>query len=45
MNVQLVDVGMENAVHEADARTLVRILIGQLDVDLPKTTSEGCYDR
>jgi predicted dinucleotide-utilizing enzyme len=41
-NVQLVDVWVEDAVHEAYARTLVRILIWQLDVDLPESASERC---
>jgi hypothetical protein len=41
-NVQLIDVWVENAVHEAYARTLVRILIWQLDVDLPESASEWC---
>jgi hypothetical protein len=42
-DVQFIDVGMKNPVHEADARTLVRVLIGQLDVDLPRTTFKRCY--
>lgn len=40
-NVQLVDVGVEDAVHEAYARALVGVLIGELDVDFPKATGEG----
>lgn len=32
---QLIDVGMKYPVNEADARALVRVLIGQLDMDLP----------
>lgn len=43
--IQFVDVGVEYPVHEADARALVRILIGQFDVDLPETTLEGCLIR
>jgi hypothetical protein len=41
-NSQLVDVWVENAVHESNARTLIRVLIGQFDVDLPVTTGERC---
>lgn len=33
---------MEDPVHEADARALIGVLIGQLDVDLPQATLEGC---
>jgi len=36
---------MEYPVHKADARALVRVLIGQFDVDLPKTAGEGCLFR
>lgn len=39
--LQLVDVGMEDAVREADAGRLVRVGIRELDVDLPQTTFEG----
>ena len=39
--VQLVDVGVEDLVHEADGRRLERILVRELDVDLPHATSEG----
>lgn len=38
--IQLVNVGVEYAVDEADTRTFVRILIGKLDVDLPKTSGK-----
>jgi len=38
--VQFVDIGMEYPVHEADAGAFVRILIRQLDVDLPETALE-----
>lgn len=31
---------MEDTIHEANARALVRVLVGQLDVDLPKPTLE-----
>lgn len=37
---QFVDVGVEDAVYEANARALVRVLVGQLYVDLPKSTLE-----
>jgi hypothetical protein len=40
-NVQFIDVGVEYPVHEADARTLVRVLVWQLDVDLPEAALEG----
>jgi hypothetical protein len=40
---QFIDIRVENPVHETDARTLVGILIGQLDVNLPVTASERCY--
>jgi hypothetical protein len=42
--VQLIDVGVEYPVHEADAGALVRILIWQLHVNLPEATFEGCYE-
>lgn len=38
---QLVDIGVEDAVHEADAGALVGVLVGQLDVDLPEAALEG----
>ena len=41
--LQFIDVRVEDAVYEANARALVRVLIGELDVDLPKSTLEGCY--
>jgi len=40
-DVQLVDVGVEDAVHETYARALVGVLVGELNVDFPKTTGEG----
>ena len=40
-NVQLVDVGVEYAVHETYAWALVGILVGELDVDFPEATGEG----
>jgi hypothetical protein len=40
--VQFVDVRVEDAVNEANAGALVRVLIGQLDVDLPESALEGC---
>ena len=39
---QFIDVRMEYAVHEADTWTLVRILIGELNVNLPQTTRKRC---
>lgn len=41
VDLQLVDIGVEDAVHEADARALVGVCIGELDVDLPETAGEG----
>ena len=41
--VQLVDVRVEYLVHEPDTGRLERVLIWELDVDLPHTTSERCY--
>lgn len=44
-HIQLVDIGMEDAVDEANTWTLVRILIRKLDVDFPKTSSKwSCPD-
>ena len=39
--IQLVDVGVEDAVDKADAGALVGILVGQLDVDFPQAALEG----
>ena len=39
--IQFIDIGMEDAVDEADTWTLVGILIWELDMDLPKAASEG----
>ena len=41
-NVQLIDVGVEYPVDEANAGTLVRVLVWQFDVDLPETALERC---
>jgi hypothetical protein len=41
--LQLINVGVENSVDEADARAFVRVLIRQLDMDFPVTTSERSY--
>jgi hypothetical protein len=38
---QFVNVWVEDAVHKANAGALVRVLIWQLDVDLPKSALEG----
>lgn len=40
-NVQLVDVGVEDAVYETDAWAFVGVLIGEFDVDFPEATGEG----
>ena len=38
--LQFVDVGVEDPVHKADTRRLVRVLIRQLDVDFPDAAFE-----
>jgi hypothetical protein len=38
---ELVDVGVEDAVYEADARALVGVLVWELDVDFPEAAFEG----
>jgi hypothetical protein len=43
--VQLVDVGMEDAVHKSNARGFVRILVRDLDMDLPNTAGEGSFAK
>ena len=40
--VQLIDVWVEDAVHEADARTLVWVLVGELNVHFPESAHEWC---
>lgn len=42
VHLQLVYVGVEYAVREADAGRLVGVLVGQLDVDLPDAALERC---
>jgi hypothetical protein len=43
-NSQLIYVGMEYPVDEANTRALIGVLIGQLDMDLPETALErGCF--
>ena len=42
--LQLVNIWVEYPVYETDTGTLVRVLIRQLDVDLPETAFEGSYD-
>lgn len=39
--LQLVNVRVEDPIHEPDTRRLVRVLVGQLDVDFPDATFEG----
>lgn len=41
--LQFVNVGVEDSVHEADARRLVGVLVGELDVDFPYATLERSY--
>jgi hypothetical protein len=40
---QLINIGMENTVHETDTRRLVRVTVRQLDVDLPNAALKGSY--
>jgi hypothetical protein len=42
--IQLVDVGVEYPVDEADARAFVGVLIGELDMDFPETALKGGCD-
>jgi hypothetical protein len=42
--LQLVNVGVEDAVHKPNAGALVRVLVRQLNVDLPETALEGCCE-
>lgn len=39
---QLVDIGVEDAVDEADTRTLIRVRIWQFNVHLPDSAFKGC---
>lgn len=39
-SVQLVDVGVKDAIDEANARAFVRVLVREFDVDFPETASE-----
>ena len=40
-NIQLIDIGVKDSVYEADARGLVRVRIGKLNVNLPCSTFKG----
>ena len=40
--LQLVDVGVEDSIHEANARALVGVLVGQFDVDFPEAALKWC---
>lgn len=40
---QFIDIRVENLVHESNARGLEGVLVRELNVDLPYTSSEGCY--
>lgn len=42
-DIQLIDVRMENAVHEADTWRFVWVLIGEFNVDFPDAALERCY--
>jgi hypothetical protein len=33
---------MEDAIDKADAGRLVRVLVGEFDMDFPETTEKGC---
>lgn len=39
-DLQLINVGMEDAIDKSDAGALIRILIREFDVDFPVSTSE-----
>lgn len=41
---QLVNVGVEYLVHEPDAGRLEGVLIRELDMNLPHTACERCWD-
>jgi hypothetical protein len=40
MYAQLIDVGVEDAIDEANARTLVGVLVWKLDMNLPQPALE-----
>lgn len=40
--IQLINIRVVDPVHKADAGTLVRILVGQLNMHFPCATREGC---
>lgn len=42
-NQQLVNIGMEDSIDETDTGALVRVLIRELNMDLPASAGEGCY--
>lgn len=42
---QLVNVRVEDLVHESDAGGLEGVLLGELDVDLPHAAGEGRWDQ
>ena len=42
MDKQFVNVRVEDLVHETDTGRLERVLIGELDMDLPHTAGEWC---
>lgn len=41
--IQLINIGVEDAVDEADAGGFVGVLIGEFDVDFPAAALERCY--
>lgn len=45
IHVQLIDIWVEYAIHEADAGALVGVLVRKLNVDLPKAAGEGGCSR
>lgn len=39
--LQLIDIGVKDAIYESDTRALVRVLVGKFDVYFPETTRKG----
>lgn len=44
-SLQLVDIGMENAINKTNTRRLIRVRVWELDVDLPNSTLERSYQQ
>lgn len=41
-HLQFIDVWVEDSIDESNARALVWVLVGQLDVDFPVTSGKRC---